>query len=367
MSLRERFSVIEKKADMERDRDLAIMRNTAGNYLRVMIGVTVKSMTENEIDGILDLAFTLTIKMVEDHHGDMSININKEGDRIPHYRNRRYNKDGDCLAYTGTSEVISCSTHINSSVKCVSDLDYCPYILSTYDLSIKLNALDEDNERQKRKAVVVSRYLDDFIQFQADSVGKGVSKADFLSVLGVSKIKKGAQKANPALPKIATQRHDGLWIDLQDDDYETDEIILRFTTRRKQISNLVGVVFPCILVPLIFGELSRREQLSADMLLTGVLTLIFAMPQEFGFGTAVWFGMAFMLCLIAYAVNMSKVGILIEVLSVLCGCALLVFMYVSQKHTIVKNNDGGRLIAELVKDKSDEWKTLSLGERFCLV
>lgn len=398
----------ELKKSIVKDRDMGLIKPVSEtNTLQIFLGVTVKSITENEMEGIMNLAYTLTIKMVENMHDQMFININKEGDIIPNYRNLRAKMDsvrgGDSIKLTSslsadghskptdsvsplreqndTSELkgipvapkegkpgyklITRSAHMNSSVKCVSDVDFCPFIVSTYDLSIKLNSLDDDNSlRKKLKTVFVSRYLHHFIEFQAGAIGKGISKADFVSVLGVSKVRdifKGQ------IPEIGRTKHDGLWIDINEAQYETDEIVIRFTTRRKQISNVVRVVLPCILVPLIFGEMSRRSTLGPDSLLTGVLTLIFAMPDEFGFGTSLWFGFAFVLCGIAYIVNHPHCGLAVEVFSVLLGFGIAVAMYIIQGHKIVRDNEGGHIIANLTKDKDDAWRKLSLGERFCLV
>ena len=388
------------KKSIIKDRDMSLIKPIAEtNTIQVFLGVTVKSITENEMEGIMNLAYTLTIKMVESFHDEMFINVNKEGDSIPNYRNLRAKMDSSrggestkinppsSLSTSIASEsvpqtepkdplakpkeaksgvkLITRSAHMNSSVKCVSDVDFCPFIVSTYDLSIKLNSLDNDNStRKKLKTVFVSRYLNHFIEFQAGAIGKGISKADFVSVLGISKVK-DAFKGQ--IPEIGKTKYDGLWIDINDAQYETDEIVIRFTTRRKQLSNLVRVVFPCILVPLIFGEMSRRHTLGPDSLLTGVLTLIFAMPDEFGVGTALWFGYALILCGIAYIVNDPLCGLLVEVLSVALGLTITTVMYITQGRKIVHDNEGGHIIANLTKDKDDEWRKLSFGERLCLV
>jgi hypothetical protein len=347
-------------------RDIALMKVDDG-AIKVMLGVTVKSITENEADGILDMTYTLTIKMFNDYFGDMSININKSGDEVPRYRNRRYDQSGAIKPedYSGgTDHLISCSAHRNDSVKVSSEIDMCPFIVSTYELSIKLNSLNEHSDRHKKKTVFVSRQMDDYLQFQADSIGKGVSRGDRVGVFGVSKVKKGSAKA---LPKIGTTKHEGLWVDLDDANYETDEVLFRFTTRRKMISNLVGVVLPCILVPVIFGEMSRQGALGTDALLTGVLTLIFAMPAEFGAGTSAWFLFAFVLCFACYAVSDPVFGLAIEVVAVGLGIALLALMYVMQHRIITDSTEGGHNLVDLVKDRSDEWKKLSIWETLCLV
>jgi hypothetical protein len=360
----EDFKAMEVQADLNRTRDLDLMK-IPDKSLKVMFGVTVKSIVENEAEGILEMAYTLTVKLLEDKHGDLSLNINKTGDEVPKYRNRRYNQSGVIEGYTGTSELISCSCHMNSTVKISSEIDFCPFTVSTYDLSIKLNSLNEDSEKHKVKTVFVSRYLDDFIQFQPGSIGRGISRGDFISVVGVSKLKKSA--GGKELPKIGRTKHEGLWIDLDDANYETDEVVFRFVTRRNQISNLVGIVLPCILVPLIFGEISRRGGIETDSLLTGVLTLIFAMPPQFGPGTALWFSFAFSLCILAYVVNDPLFGMVVEALAVGFGAVFLLVAFYLQNRSIVTNNEGGRRLVDLVKDKTDEWRKLSLGELLCLV
>lgn len=62
--------------------------------LGVMLGLTFKSLTENEENRIMFIAYTLTLKMKEDQFGEVSLNINQQGDEIPRYRNRRYNQAG---------------------------------------------------------------------------------------------------------------------------------------------------------------------------------------------------------------------------------------------------------------------------------
>jgi predicted branched-subunit amino acid permease len=59
----------------------------------------------------------------------------------------------------------------------------------------------------------------------------------------------------------------------------------------------------------IFGELSRRNSLGIDALLTAVWTLIVAMSQEFGTETACWFAVAFIVCIACYIVNIPEFGL----------------------------------------------------------
>jgi uncharacterized protein YdaU (DUF1376 family) len=90
--------------------------------------------------------------------------------------------------------------------------------------------------------------------------------------------------------------------------------------------------------------------------------LIFALPQEFGFGTACWFT--------SYMVNISDYGFAMEIFSVVVGIFLMVFMYFyHNNHNQIKNDQEGRkMIVEFVKDRNDQWKKLSLGVTtlFCL-
>ena len=94
-------------------------------------------------------------------------NMNKTGDDKPSFRNAKIIE---------SEKVLSGSFHYNFVLDANCDFDYCPFIVSKYELSIKLNS-PNNSYHGKTKANFESKHFNELISIQSDkSIGKGISK-----------------------------------------------------------------------------------------------------------------------------------------------------------------------------------------------
>lgn len=270
---------------------------------KFLIGITVKSVNEDEETGKLFISTTIIVKSTA-LPKEISLNMNKDGNFIPEMRNRKLVKGLETMSF-----------HYNAELRSIEDRDRCPYILSTYSLSIKINAEDNSSKPSgKVKHLFEERALQEFIQFQSNSVESGISLSDSVSIFPVSKDKTTWDEAE-----------------------EVDEIVVEFTTRRKQVFCLTKTCIPCLVVPLILSEMMRIEELNSEALLTGFLTLIFSMPDKFGSGTSIWYISSVIFCLIVY-VGTSYYASTISSCVIVYNFALFVYYFHKQKRDWREDN-----------------------------
>jgi hypothetical protein len=322
----------------------------------IFLGVTIKSISEDETSDLMKLSYTLTLKCKEDIFNDLTLNINQSGDIKPSYRNRRLNQDGKLNDPDVSNGLISCSCHFNSDLCSKKEVDCCPFIVTEYSLSIKLNALNEHNKREKKKVIFSQRTFREFVELQENSVGNGVSKLDRINIIGVCKsgnnVNIGANDVDDVV----------LIGDLSE---EVDEILIKFVTKKNQVKNLVNVSIPCMLIPLIFGEISRSNSSVSSNLFTGLLTLVFTMPIKFGFGTSTWYFFSIVLIIINYIVDDSICGLVTEVTS-LVGFFIGLWYYNENQKIVTKGMIGGGFqLRDVIKSKNKLEPTWS--ERFGLI
>ena len=340
---------------------------------------------ENKAEGMKDIIF----QSIKEKLDVLNFNMNKTADYIPIFRNGRLSKD--------ESEV-SGSFHHNFVLDSCGDTDYCPFIVSKYELSIKLNSPNETNKRGKMKANFESRFLTDLINIQSQkSVGRGVSKTDTVLVASVAKKRDvGGSTGEPKLPlnssndaKLVTtsveseafpvkesqrnkeinsviyEKKDPLdknnpnkfmtFINFDEDNHEVDEVVFYFSTRKNQVVNLVVIIVPCFLVSLIFSEMARKSTLSVGALFSGLLAVVFTMPKKLGFGTSIWYAKTAIIAFILYAVGDPTLGLVVEVIIWLTFPTLLYFFYRKQQKFVSKDVHAVK-IKDLVKNYDVEWK-----------
>ena len=110
------------------------------NEFYLKIALVIKTIREDEQAGKLYIGATVNCKIEYKSKDDsldiLSFNMNKSDEFKPKFRNDRV-KDGER----------SGSFHHNFVLDARNITDYCPFIVSKYDLSIKLNSPDAKNDR----------------------------------------------------------------------------------------------------------------------------------------------------------------------------------------------------------------------------
>jgi hypothetical protein len=209
--------------------------------------------------------------------------------------------------------------------------------------------------------------LKDFISFQADSIGNGVSKIDTVEMRSIAKRKlEGDKLDDKTRDSVSYDRHDDdivPFVNLHEDIFEVDEIVFTFSTRKNQLTNLVHIVMPCFVVSLIFCEMARTSKLDLNALCTGFTAIVFTIPIEFGVGTSIWYSKTVLIAVLLY-IGDSRLAFEIEVLIFLTFPLYLVWQFFQQEF-FIKSSRNAAEIRSLVKSVDDEWKKLSFFEKIC--
>jgi hypothetical protein len=310
------------------------------SLIPLILGITVKSLQENEADDKLNLKATITFKLpinpifskqkkllesmklsARELLEGIGLNINKETNQTLQARNFKLNKTKDGKSFSD----YSMSDHIVVDIDSSGFLDYCPFNLAEYNLSIKLNALESDGPRGKVKLVWQSRTPSDFLQFQFTSIGSSVSHNDTICILPKYKKEKDLIefKSRPQDPNQELIFHEVIG--------EVDELVISFHTKSNQIKNLTNIVLPCAMVPIIVALSNDRES-KIQLLLAALLTMVFTMPGRFKLGTMFWYVMALILTVIAFAAPSTRRDI--RWISVLfTGVFLIIAFYFQRQHS----------------------------------
>jgi len=308
------------------------------------LALVIKSIREDEKKGKLYIGATVNCKIDGEFDLDiLSFNMNKSDEFKPTFRNNRL-EDGKR----------SGSFHHNFVLDSRNDIDYCPFIVSKYDLSIKLNSPDAKNMRGKLKANFRSRPLKDFISFQADSIGYGVSKTDTVVMRSIAKRKlddKTCDSITYGLDKNAVT------VNLHEDEFEVDEIVFTFSTRKNQLTNLVHIVMPCFIVSLILCEMSRRSSLSLEAMSSCFTAILFTIPKEFGVSTSIWYFITVIAAFTLYWYNDPSVALKIENLIFFAFPVLLLYQFYCQ-YVLMKSKKNAAEIRTMVKNTDSKVKLL---------
>ena len=314
--------------------------NVEKKELGFQLGLTIKSLALSDDETKLNLSYTIVIKMDEDEFDNVTFNVNKTGDVKPDYRNKRDKSE--------PASNMSCSAHRNDVISYTNRIDCCPFTISTYDLSVKCNALNEASKRNKRKVVFVSRTVREFLEFQTGSIQSDISVENVIDIESISKVRKELESSG--LEKKTRFRVSEDRLCLNEDQYETDELIFRFIIINSQIPQLTTIVLPCALIPIIFAELARTNTSSSSNLFTGLLTLVFTMPSKFSTHTFVWYFASVLFTIVIYSINTTRAGLILEILVPIVFTLFYAYSYYKVKTLRAEMGKLGCKFKSLIKD-----------------
>lgn len=233
----------------------------------IKVSLTIKKMDlKNEC---LHMSSTFTVKSKDEYVDKISFNFNKSEEKCPAYRNKKFNKK--------LSEW-SCSSHENFVIEPAWEVDLCPYSMTVYDLSIKVNAQSTPSGG-KIKHILESRTLKDYVMFQRKSIGRDIDIADKVSVY--------AEYIKGESVFKSSEKDGKLYLGL-DKGIEVDELYFRVTTKKNQLRNILEVILPSLAISVFSIEARKRGEMTAEVLSTALLTIIFLKPPGLGLVSLLW-------------------------------------------------------------------------------
>lgn len=346
------------------------------SIIPLLLALTVKSIQQNEEEKKLNLSATITLKLpirtgltlehvgnlspaqiqrrmrafliakkddVKEYMKNISLNINQT-------ENKNFEPRNCKVTYDEKNKNFSSSGHLTVEIPTSSITDYCPYNLAEYNLSLKLNAVDCNNHRQKVKYIWDCRTPKEFLEFQYSSLKTGITVDDFISIEPRPKDALRLKEFQDIPQAIGTK------LEFYPVLAETDELVFCFHTKNDEIKNFTNIVLPCTLVPIIIALSADKENL-LQLLLGALLAIVFTMPTMIETSTCVWYLVTMVLVIIAYSSPSSREGVQIATLPIFF--VLLMINFILQVRTSRRNKIR---LSELVKgglpeNPIMEWRT----------
>lgn len=132
---------------------------------------------------------------------------------------------------------------------------------------------------------------------------------------------------------------------------ETDEIVLRITRPRISSALMVKSVLPCVILPIVLGLISYKNQMTAEVLCSTYLTMVLSMSPSIEYTTSVYYLISFTSCMVIFMNGQRCFQVIITSLT----CNLLYFCWLMKMWLMdkVRDTELSKCISELTKGGTD--------------